>query len=519
MNKINAVAKVGYKRCWLNEMAELFSASKIVFNNAIRNDLNMRVFEAMSTGSFLLTDIAENSGQVEMFKDNEDLGIYTDDNIADKVKYYLTHEAQRERIAGRGQQIIRNAHTYAHRADEIIKICSGKINNTPSAEEWRDRSLGKTGVSVLTDLNPAGKSAQVKRSFVIPVLDMSPASPYNIVGLLKDLQSIPGDVIVIFNSLEMAEKLKDHPRIDYYATMKKNVGVSRAWNIGLNISQTPVTFVLNSDLHITEETIINLEKYLMRLPEAAIVGPQGSFFNFETAKDMAYLDKGTFQNPVVVDAVSGFMFAVKTELFNSGLIKFDNQYTPCYFEEWDLGLQIKMSGMKSYSVPVNGYQHEWSGSIRAMRKINYLNKEETAGEILERNRKLFWDKWKGIACLEGDDSTLLESYLKDLLFSQADKFIELNQVDEAEKVLRDLLTQYPDNKEVLEKLGMVLYKSGKLEVALQIFEKLRDLDPEYKMSPGKSNGKTSAEGLHENDGLMQTKKSEYCPQAWNHGHI
>ena len=61
------------------------------------------------------------------------------------------------------------------------------------------------------------------RSFVIPVLDMSPASSYNIVGLLEDLNSISGDVIVIFNSLEIAEKLRGHPRINYYAALNKNI--------------------------------------------------------------------------------------------------------------------------------------------------------------------------------------------------------------------------------------------------------------------------------------------------------
>ena len=39
-----------------------------MFNNAIKNDLNMRLFEVMSTGTFLLTDNAANSGQDEMFR-------------------------------------------------------------------------------------------------------------------------------------------------------------------------------------------------------------------------------------------------------------------------------------------------------------------------------------------------------------------------------------------------------------------------------------------------------------------
>ncbi len=507
LNKINSVAKVGYKRCWLDEMAEFFSSSKIVFNNAIRNDLNMRLFEAMSTGSFLLTDLAKNSGQEEMFKDGEDLGIYSDDDIVDKVKYYLAHEEEREKIAANGRQIINNAHTYSHRVDEILKVSFGEKKDTPTADEWRFRSIDKVSAPVKMEINKNKTSANNGRSFVIPVLDMSPASPYNIVKLLEDLKNIPGEVIVIFNSLEMAEKLKDHPRIDHYATMKKNIGVSRAWNIGLNISQTPVTFVLNSDLHLTQATIENMEKFLNRLPNAAMVGPQGSFFNFETAKDMVYFNKGTFKEPIEVDAVSGFLFAVKTELFNSGVLKFDNQYTPCYFEEWDMGLQVKMNGLKSYIVPINGYEHEWSGSIRALRKINYFDKEETAGEILERNRKLFWNKWKGVSYLEGDDSTLLESNWKSLAIEHANNLIKQNKTGDAEKVLNDISGQYPNDKFILEKLGMLLYKSDQLEKALSVFEKLQALDPSFKINTSEENGKTP--GGNNNSGLMGKKEEEY----------
>ncbi len=295
LNKINSVVKVNYNRCWWNEMAEFFSASKIVFNNAINNDLNMRLFESMSIGSFLLTDLAQNSGQEEMFKDGEDLGLYDDNNIIDKVKYFLTKEDERERIAEHGQKIIQNAHTYSHRIEELLNVCFEISNSTPSADEWRNRSLGRLSLPVNVELNQ-GQNTNSKRSFIIPVLDMSPASPYNIIKLLDDLKDISGDVIVIFNSLEMAEKLKDHPRINYYASMKKNVGVSRAWNIGLNMSQTPVTFILNSDLSISSKAVEELENYLLKLPNTAIVGPQGSFFNFYKAKDIAYFDKSTFNS-------------------------------------------------------------------------------------------------------------------------------------------------------------------------------------------------------------------------------
>ena len=480
LNKINSAAQVSYSRCWWNEMAEFFSASKIVFNNAIRNDLNMRLFEAMSTGSFLLTDIAKNSGQEEMFKDNEDLGIYSDDNIADKVKYFLTHENEREKIANHGQQIILNAHTYEHRVNELLKVSLEERNNTPAAEEWRDMSLEKAQINVMKDLNIKQNDSK-KRSFVIPVLDMSPASPYNITKLLDDFNDISGDVIVIFNSVEMADKLKNHPRIDYYAAMKKNVGVSIAWNIGLNISQTPVTFILNSDININKETIEILEENLLKLPDAAIVGPQGSFFNFYKTKDIAYFDKNSFSSPVEVDAVSGFLFAVKTELFNKGKLKFENQYTPCYFEEWDMGLQIKLAGLKSYIVPASGYNHEWSGSIRALKTIKYLNKEETSREILNRNRVLFLNKWNETIKNLPTGKNILISNWANLLLNQADIYTHQNEKEKSFQIYNLVLEEFPEYEEALSKYGMFLSKENKPEESLNIFNKLLRINSDFEL--------------------------------------
>ena len=48
-------------RWFLDEMAKVYSASRIVFNRSVKNDVNMRVFEALACGSLLLTnDLSDN---------------------------------------------------------------------------------------------------------------------------------------------------------------------------------------------------------------------------------------------------------------------------------------------------------------------------------------------------------------------------------------------------------------------------------------------------------------------------
>lgn len=437
---------VHYERCFWTEMAQLFSESQIVFNEAVRNDLNMRIFEVMSTGTLLLTDMARNSGQDEFFRDGEDYALYRDSNICDVARFYLENKPLREQTAARGQRLVHNAHTYRHRVEDLLAVALEDKPDTFSAAELRQRSL--TGVPAI-DANVSSGSciSAARRSFVIPVLDMSPASEFNIGTLLHDLENIDGDVIVIFNGPEMADHLKDHPRITRYAIMKQNIGVARAWNLGLEIAATPTVFILNADLHVERSAVDALEQALYELPDAACVGPQGSFFDFVLGKDYTYFDRGTFSSPLEVDAVSGFFFALKLEHFNQKLIRFENAFTPCYFEEWDLGLQIRQSGLKSYIVPTSAYDHHWSGTIRALREIRFYEHAETAGEILLRNRQLFLNKWRGIVD-RTDNRQLLESGFPAYVVNRAHGMIAEKRFDDVRQWLAEVTPICGENSEM-----------------------------------------------------------------------
>jgi len=447
LDHLNEIIPVHYSRCFLDEMGELFAKAKLVFNNAVNHDLNMRFFEVLSTGSLLLSDFARGSGQDELFVDGEDYACYADATIRDLALFYLQNEDLREQIAARGQRLAHNAHTYAHRVEDLLKVAAGGQQTTLSAAELRERSLA--GVPDPYDLvkMPAICLGSARRSFVIPVLDYSPASEYNIVTLLKDLEGVDGDVIVIFNSADVAEELKSHPRIDRYAIMKQNVGVARAWNLGLTMAVTPVTFILNADLHLEWEAVETMERYLLDLPQAACVGPQGSFVNFCLTRDYIYFDKGMCTTPVAVDAVSGFFFAIKLEYFSDKTLRFEDGFTPCYFEEWDMGLQIRKAGLKSYVVPTAAYDHHWSGTIRALREIGFYERSETAGEILKRNRILFLDKWRTIARREGRGD-LLHSLYRDYGLIQVRRLIEESCIPEANSLLSSMHDSFPDDSEI-----------------------------------------------------------------------
>lgn len=118
LTRLAEKVEVKFDRLFLREMADHLERSRIVFNNAIKNDLNMRVFEAMCSGSLLLTDNAD--GLTGFFTDRRHLVIYDDDDFVDLAVYYLKNEAEREKIAGAGRLEALAQHTYERRVETLI---------------------------------------------------------------------------------------------------------------------------------------------------------------------------------------------------------------------------------------------------------------------------------------------------------------------------------------------------------------------------------------------------------------
>lgn len=234
----------------------------------------------------------------------------------------------------------------------------------------------------------------IDRSFVIPVLDFSPHSPYNIGTLLDDLAKVDGEVICIFNSQAVFEALKDHPRIDKYAYHKLNAGVSRSWNIGINLAEGKAVFILNADLHIGAAAVAQLEQFLFSLPFAVIVGPQGSLLDFKNLAVRHYYEKGTFSEPVRTHDVSGFCFAIHRERFLAHGLSFDVRYSPCFMEEWDMGVQVIQAELACYAVPVTDFDHHWGVSGAAGEApIHYFGRRVIRNDVLRANREKFLAKW------------------------------------------------------------------------------------------------------------------------------
>lgn len=121
---------------YLEAMAKEYSQSKVIFNSSVRNDINMRIFEAMACGGCLVTSwLTKETGIQEMFPfgtiDRIDgrkdcfLMYRNGEELVLLVKILLQEDKLRETIAKNGYEAVQE-HTYKSRLERILEVVGEK---------------------------------------------------------------------------------------------------------------------------------------------------------------------------------------------------------------------------------------------------------------------------------------------------------------------------------------------------------------------------------------------------------
>ncbi|MFO1045208.1 MAG: glycosyltransferase [Planctomycetaceae bacterium] len=119
---------------YFEEMARTYCQSRIVFNRSVGNDINMRVFEALASGSLLLTNDLSENGQTDLFQNGIHLVTYRNcEEMLERLRYFLQHDEEREEIAARGRQEVLAKHTYRHRMEVILDTLAESVRTKPVA--------------------------------------------------------------------------------------------------------------------------------------------------------------------------------------------------------------------------------------------------------------------------------------------------------------------------------------------------------------------------------------------------
>lgn len=105
----------------------------------VRNrQIKARVFEVTGAGGFLLTEPAD--ALAEYFALDREIVCFSDiDELAAKIRYYLDHPEERNRIAWAGYERTRNEHTYEQRFRHLLQAAQqrAQLESDRHDRSWR----------------------------------------------------------------------------------------------------------------------------------------------------------------------------------------------------------------------------------------------------------------------------------------------------------------------------------------------------------------------------------------------
>jgi len=130
--------------------ADIYANSEMTLNISLNGDMNLRVFEALGAGGFLLTDfLAPESGLEHLFKPGIHLDTFSCiDDLKEKVKYYSEHPELCEVIRKQGQLEILKNHNPAKKAMELVDLALRGITNPLYETSFDERHLAVQGADL-----------------------------------------------------------------------------------------------------------------------------------------------------------------------------------------------------------------------------------------------------------------------------------------------------------------------------------------------------------------------------------
>jgi spore maturation protein CgeB len=87
----------------------------------IKSGVPLRIYDILGAGGFCLTNF---QAELPMFFENEKhmVWYYSNEDLYEKVDYYLRHDDERNRIAQSGREFVRENCGYEARIEEILEV-------------------------------------------------------------------------------------------------------------------------------------------------------------------------------------------------------------------------------------------------------------------------------------------------------------------------------------------------------------------------------------------------------------
>lgn len=365
------------------EMAETYCSSRIVLNLSVRNDINMRVFEALACGSLLLTnDLAEN-GLDKLLTDGQHLVTYDDlDDLMEKIEHYLKDDEARERIAAAGREEALARHTYVHRM--------GALLDTVAAESRTARPAA-----------PAPQPDPPIEALTSIIIVTCNALEYTRACLesIERCTPQPHEVIVVDNGSSDGTRDDLRRRLSVRLIENRdNRGFPAAANQGLRASRGEQLLLLNNDVIVTPGWLERLTRALQSGPDVGLAGPRSNEVSGPQRVATAYTTRAEMEAFVEdwqtrhhgqrldAERLVGFCLLVRREVVERiGLL--DERFGIGNFEDDDYCHRARLAGFRAV-IARDCFVHHFGSATFKSSGADYA-------AIIKRNQDLFLEKWQG----------------------------------------------------------------------------------------------------------------------------
>lgn len=148
--------RVEFRNIWdVEELVRFFNQSKIVLHISFapfitRTQLNLRVYDVVGSGTFMLTEdvvfhnILEDKKHLVYWRFNDI------EDLVDKVRYYLTHEEEREKIAATGYEFLRENFTMERPIQDLLSFIDFSLRAPALAGKGYGVAFDKRGRQTLS---------------------------------------------------------------------------------------------------------------------------------------------------------------------------------------------------------------------------------------------------------------------------------------------------------------------------------------------------------------------------------
>lgn len=238
-----------------------------------------------------------------------------------------------------------------------------------------------------------------------------------------------------------------------YIKNKKNLGVSKGWNIGLRESSAEYIAILNNDIIVTPDWEINLIFTLHNLPDSLLAYPnsmQGDFTEENLIKDLKF-SFGIEETEVF----AGYCFIMKRRCLEE-IGYFDERFTPFLCEDTDYAFRLLLNNTPSIKVYSSFILHFRSKTLDT---VDYE-------DIREKNRNKLIDKYKEELKVDINKTKFKEQ--KQLIIKKINKRI-MFLFDSIDKIIK---IKMKEEKEIIKPKKEVVIDDNKINKKIMVIKKM-----------------------------------------------